>query len=412
MLDYEIELYNHQYEVLDKMHNGCILVGGVGSGKSRTSIAYYLLKEVGDVTKCKKIKMPTGLRYTLKDLDTDLYIITTARKRDTLDWEDELRPFGITYNDDSKVRVHVDSWNNVKKYVDVKNSFFIFDEQRVVGYGTWTKSFLKITKNNHWILLSATPGDTWSDYIPVFVANGFYKNKTDFISQHAVYSRFSRYPKIEKYIETQRLFRLRKEILVEMPFKRSTEQIHLTTFCDYDKEKYKVIFKNRWNPDDNVPIEDAGQMCLLLRKLVNLDDDRLRKLRVCLSEHNKVVLFYNFNAELEKIKELLDRESIPYSEWNGHKHEPILKCDQWVYLVQYNAGAEGWNCTDTDTIIFFSQNYSYKVMIQSAGRIDRMNTPYSRLYYYHFMSRSPIDRAIEYALKRKKNFNESKFVVW
>ena len=409
MLEYTVPLFEHQYNVLDKMHNGCILVGGVGSGKSRTSLAYYALKEIGN---CKKNDLQKTINYNLKDITSDLYIITTARKRDTLDWESECMPFGFTYNDDSNIHVHVDSWNNVHKYVDVKGAFFIFDEQRVVGYGTWTKSFLKISKNNRWILLSATPGDSWSDYIPVFVANGFYKNKTDFVNRHAVYSRFSRYPKIEKYIETNRLYRLRRELLVEMPFKRETEQIHLTKYCDYDTETYKTIFKDRWNPYDSCPIEDAGQCCLLLRKLVNLDKDRIRKVKVCLSEHEKVIIFYNFNAELDLLREMLDEEHIPYSEWNGHKHEPIIKGDRWVYLVQYNAGAEGWNCTDTDTIVFYSQNYSYKVMIQAAGRIDRMNTSFSRLYYYHFMSKSPIDRAIEYALRRKKNFNENKFVVW
>lgn len=389
------------------MHNGCILVGGVGSGKSRTALAFYIFKGLGLGT-----IVDGGISYDPKEVTTPkkLYVITTARKRDTHDWEAEAIPFYICK--DSNIDMAVDSWNNIKKYVNVKDAFFIFDEQRVVGYGTWTKSFLKVTKNNQWVLLSATPGDTWSDYIPVFVANGFYKNKTDFNMHHTVFSRFSKYPKIERYIEVSKLNRLRSQILVEMKCDKGTVQHHSDVKCYYDKETYKTIFKDRWNPFEDKPIIDAGECCLLLRKLVNSDPDRIRRLQVLLSDHMKTIIFYNFNIELEILREVCEKMEIPYSEWNGHKHEEVLQGDRWAYLCQYNAASEAWNCTTTDTIIFYSANYSYKIMTQASGRIDRMNTPFKDLYYYHLTSNAPIDRSIQYAIKRKKNFNESKFIVW
>ena len=375
-------LYEHQKEALEKMHNGCILCGGVGSGKSRTAIAYYMKT-------CEKKK---------------LYIVTTARKRDTYEWDLELTNFYI----DTK-NVVIDSWNNIKKYVDAKDSFFIFDEQRVVGYGVWTKSFLKITKSNQWILLSATPGDTWMDYIPVFIANGFYKNKSQFIQDHVVYSRFSKFPKVDRYINTGRLIRLRSRILVDMPFSRPTVSHHEDIPVDYDKIAYKALMKTRWNPWTEEPIVNASELCYALRKIVNSDDSRMVRVFEILEKHPRVIIFYNFDYELEILKDAEYGDGYKIAEWNGHKHQPIPEGDKWVYLVQYNAGAEGWNCVLTDTIIFYSQNYSYKVLVQSSGRIDRLNTPYLDLYYYHLKSKSGIDLAISRAIKEKRKFNERKF---
>ena len=307
----------------------------------------------------------------------------------------------------------VDSWNNIKKYAEVKDAFFIFDEQRVIGSGAWVKAFLKIAKSNDWILLSATPGDTWEDYIPVFVANGFYKNRTEFIREHVVYNRAAKYPKIDKYINTGKLIRFRNSILVNMDFRRQTVSHHEDVFVKYDISKYKDTGRTRWDPFKNEPIVNAAGLCYVWRKLVNMDESRQVALLQILEKHPKAIIFYNFDYELEILKEVCAENGYEVAEWNGHKHQPVPdNGKRWAYLVQYNAGAEGWNCIKTDTIIFFSQNYSYKIMQQSAGRIDRLNTPYKDLYYYHLKSRSGIDLAISRALKDKKDFNESRYVKW
>lgn len=407
-----VELYDYQLAAVEKMKNGCILCGGVGSGKSRTALAYYYLQNGGDV------ECLFGIEdyMTIDDPPKDLYIITTARKRDTMEWEGELSPFLLSTHEDVNLysnRVVVDSWNNIKKYADVKDAFFIFDEQRVIGSGTWVKAFLKIAKSNQWILLSATPGDTWQDYIPVFVANGFYKNRTEFIREHIVYSRFTKYPKIDRYINTGKLIRMRNSILVNMDFKRQTISHHEDVYVKYDISKYKDAGRTRWDPFKDEPIINAAGLCYVWRKLVNTDESRQVALLEILEKHPKAIIFYNFDYELEILKEVCINGRYEVAEWNGHKHQPVPDSgERWAYLVQYNAGAEGWNCIRTDTIIFFSQNYSYKIMQQSAGRIDRLNTPYKDLYYYHLKSRSGIDLAISRALKDKKDFNESKYVKW
>ena len=388
------------------MKNGCILCGGVGSGKSRTALAYYYEQQDGKVGSDDYIPMQNP---------KDLYIITTARKRDTCEWQGELAPFLLSTHPESnyyKNKVVVDSWNNIGKYKDVTNAFFIFDEQRVVGYGAWTKAFLKIAKANPWILLSATPGDTWQDYIPVFIANGFYRNKTDFIDQHVVYDWRAKYPKIDRYLNTGRLIRLRDRILVTMDFERQTVSHHEDVAVPYNISAYKALMRSRWNPWEERPIETAGELCYSLRKIVNSDESSRTALLELVEDHPKVIVFYNFDYELDILKSLHYGEGVEIAEWNGHKHQPIPDGDKWIYLVQYTAGCEGWNCITTDTIVFYSQNYSYKVMVQAAGRIDRLTTPYTDLHYYHLKSFSGIDLAISKALKEKKNFNEGRFVGW
>lgn len=403
-----MELRDYQLEAIGKMKNGCILNGGVGSGKSLTSLSYYYLQNGGS------LEFLSGKDYIpMPNPPKDLYIITTARKRDTFEWEGELSHFLLSTHEELNKydnKVIVDSWNNIQKYKDIEDAFFIFDEQRVVGSGAWVKAFLKIAKKNQWILLSATPGDTWSDYIPVFIANGFYKNKTEFMREHAVFSRFSKYPKIEKYIGTGRLIRQRREILVDMKFERETVQHHYDIYVTYDNKLYKDVMKRRWDIWNDEPITNAGGLCYALRKIVNSHESRSTKLLELFETHQKMIVFYNFDYELEILKSLYFGEGVIVAEWNGHKHEPTPTGNQWVYLVQYTAGAEGWNCITTDTIVFYSLNYSYKIMHQSAGRIDRLNTPYKDLHYYYLKSRSSIDLAIERALNDKRKFNESSFI--
>ena len=407
MSDKKPFLYDYQMDAVNNMKNGCILNGDVGSGKSRTGLFFYFKEQGGwiDENGYKPMQNPR-----------DLYIITTARKRDTLEWEGELVHF-LMYRDDEEHSLYhnkivIDSWNNIQKYANVYGAFFIFDEQRVVGSGAWVKAFLKIANKNKWILLSATPGDTWTDYIPVFLANGFYRNKTEFCREHIIYSRFSKYPKIDRYINTGRLIRLRNDILIDMDFQRKTVAHHEDVYVRYDTTKYKDAMKTRWDPYRNEPIQQASGLCYVLRRIVNESDYRQMALLEILEKTPRAIIFYNFDYELEMLLNLYLGEDVAVAQWNGHKHQPVPDTEKWIYLVQYTAGAEGWNCIKTDTIIFFSQNYSYKIMQQASGRINRLNTPYTDLYYYHLKSRSGIDLAISKALSQKKQFNETKWVKW
>lgn len=344
-----VQLYDYQLEAVQKMRLGCILCGGVGSGKSRTGLAFYYQMFDGKLNTEEYVPMVEP---------EDLYIITTARKRDTGEWDEELAPFFMSTDESLDLYNHkvvIDSWNNIGKYIGIKRAFFIFDEQRVVGNGSWVKDFLRITRENDWILLSATPGDCWTDYIPVFIANGFYRNRTQFNNEHVVYSRFSKYPKIDRYLNTGRLIRLRERILVDMDFERKTIPHHENIYVEFDQRKYKDICMSRWNPWEGRPIKTASEFCSSLRRVVNADESRQQEvLDICMT-HPRVIIFYNFDYELDILLHLPYGNGVEVAQWNGHKHQPIPDTDKWVYLVQYNAGAEGWNCIKTDTIIFIAR---------------------------------------------------------
>jgi len=382
-----VQLYPHQQEAVNKLRNGKVLWGGVGTGKSLTAVAYYMQREA----------------------PKNVYVITTAKKRDSLDWLGEFAKFGVGTAKDATVAglLTVDSWNNLGRYRDVTGGFFIFDEQRLVGNGEWTKNFLRITPNNRWILLSATPGDNWLDYIPLFIANGFYKNRTEFKRDHVVYSSFSRFPKVERYTGVGRLVRLRNQLLVEMPYLRKTVAHEETVSVEYDQETFNKVVKRKWHVHESRPLRNMGELFLVARRVVNSHSSRLSEVIRLLSVHPRLIVFYNFDFELEALRRL---ENVEVREYNGHKHQAIPRTDSWVYLVQYAAGAEGWNCTSTNAMVFYSLPYSYKYWHQARGRIDRINTPYLELFYYTLLSNSSMDLAISRALLHKKNFNESAFV--
>jgi len=387
-----IQLREYQLEAIERLRTGSILCGGTGSGKSLTSLYWYHKKH----------------------LDKKLVIITTAKKRDSGEWLGDIDKLGgINKND-----VIIDSWNNIAKYANIKNSCFIFDEQRLVGYGTWVKNFFKIAKHNVWILLTATPGDNWMDYVPVFVANGFYKNKTEFCTKHVIFNRYCKFPKVERFIYTEYLERYRKQILILMDYESKAEKVIDTIVVPYDEKMYSEVEKNRWNPykekifDRFPPIINAGEYCYILRKICNNNTNKNDKLLYIYKKCcKKIIVFYNFNYELELLEKMAVNNKIPYTQWNGHKHEDYMNTDNWLYFVQYTAGSEAWNCIETDTIVFYSLPYSYKQFKQSMGRIDRMNTPFKKLYYYIFKTDSDIDKSVENAIKTKKKFNEKAFAI-
>ena len=399
-------LYDYQLEAVKNMRNGCILNGGVGSGKSRTGLYYYFSEQGGSyIPEFIPAKNPR-----------DLYIITTAMKRDSKEWIGELANFSMSPNPECNYynnKIVIDSWNNIKKYADVVGAFFIFDEDRITGKGAWVKTFLDIARKNRWIVLSATPGDNWEQYIPIFVANGFYKNRSEFCREHIVYSRYcTKFPKIEKFIGTGTLIRHRNEILVDMDFNRPTEHHHIDVNCEYDIPKYKNLMKTRWDPYKDEPITQASSLCYALRRIVNEDESRQTALLDIVADNERTIVFYSYDYELDILRNLgymNDGDAVEVAEWNGHKHQPIPNKKKWVYLVQYTSGCEGWNCIATNTMVFYSQQYSYKVLNQACGRIDRLNTKYVDLYYYHLKSTAPIDLAISKAISEKKTFNENKY---
>lgn len=403
-----IELFPHQREAVDKLSNGKILWGGVGSGKSLTAVAYYMEKEK----------------------PRDVYVITTAKKRDSLDWEGEFLRFGVgrttdTTRPDCGV-LTVDSWNNIGKYREVEGAFFIFDEQRLVGSGEWSTVFTHIAKRNHWILLSATPGDVWMDYVPVFVANGFYKNRTQFKREHVVYNSYTKFPKIDRYVQVGKLVRARNAVLVEMPMVRSTVRHVHTVNVGHDEEALEWVTGKRWNVFEKRPLRDVAEMFSAARKVVNGSPERIGRIRELLNIHPRLIVFYNFDYELDLLRTLSDPANmgstksdglttgldhgLRIAEWNGHKHQEVPTTERWVYLVQYQAGAEGWNCVTTDATVFYSLPYSYKVWWQAHGRTDRLNTPFTDLHYYMLLSFSWIDQAILKSLNGKRSFNESAHV--
>lgn len=390
-----IELREHQKDALREMHNGCVLYGGTGSGKGYTALHYYIQNESP-----KK-----------------LVVITTARKRNDRDWEREAESLKIFTDERFSSKhgeIEVESWNNIGKYADLKDCFFIFDEQRAVGRGKWAKTFIKIAKKNNWVLLSATPGDTWMDYVPLFVANGMFKDRTDFQRKHVIFRPYLKYPVVDRYINETKLEMLRNYILVEMPYDRLTTRHQNWIEVGHNQEFMDLVWNNRWNPLEDEPIRDPAELFRTMRKVSNIHTSRSAEVLKALKKHNRLIVWYNFDYELELLRRLPASTTlgtlVPILEYNGHKKDPLPPEGPMIYLVQYVAGAEAWNCTTVNAMVFYSLTYSWRNFHQAQGRIDRMDNTYMDLYYYMLVSKTKIDSKIQEALERKEDFNEREFI--
>lgn len=384
-----VKLRKEQETALKNLSNGKVLYGGVGSGKSLTALAYYIQNEA----------------------PKSIYVITTAQKRNKLEWEGEAAHFGIGRLESvpGLGRINVDSWHSIQNYTEVEDAFFIFDEQKLIGSGAWVKAFYKIAAKNNWILLSATPGDNWLEYAPIFIANGLYKNLTEFKRNHVVYAPYKRYPIVVGYLGLDTLEKYRNMLLVELPYLK--DNVRHTEFIDvsYDKELMDLALRKRWHVYEDRPIVDVAELFRVMREINNTDPSRLETIKRILQYHPKLVVFYRNNFELEILRTLGENYTI--AEMNGHKKDPLPDTDSWVYLVQYTSGAEGWNCTQTNAMVFYSLIGSYRTFEQAQGRIDRMNSPVKDLYYYVLVADSKIDRSLRDHLERKELFNERIWAV-
>lgn len=379
MVSKKVELYAHQLDAVKRLHSGAVLAGKVGSGKTLAALQYY--KEVYSKT-------------------LELIVITTAKKRNDGDWVTEAGLLDLE-------EPTVDSWNNIDSYVN-RRGFFIFDEQHASGSGKWAKKFIKIAKANKWIMLSATPGDRWIDYIPVFIANGMVKDKTTFNNEYVVYNPNTPFPQILYYRNTFELEGMRKAILVVMPDKRDTQRHRKNVITEYDRFLYDEVQKTRFNPFIKKPIKNKSEYTQIMRKLVSTSPARIFEFGDLVTRFDRSIVFYNYDYELDIITRVLKEKGINIFTYNGKHHDPSPTDGTWCYVVQYSA-AEAWNNISTNRMIFYSPNYSYKVVEQCEGRIDRINTSFKNLYYYTLVSDAPIDKAVIKANKEKKVFNAA---IW
>ena len=401
-----------QENCLERLSTGKVLAADTGAGKSIMSLAWYLSKECAS----DEHSLKSGAKaWTLYHGSPDLYIITTPKKRDSEEWESDLSKFNLVKGRNSKemgeVNIFIDSWNNIKKYTEIKNSVFIFDEQRAVGSGTWAKSFVKIAKQNHWIMLSATPGDTWSDWCPLMIAKGYYPNRTAFFNKHAVYNPYVKYREIIRWDNTDELEYYRSKMLVTCRMEKKTTRHFEEVIADCsNKYEVKRAYKERTNPKTGEPFKSASELCAYTRNIINTDPTRSAVGLKIIQMYDRIIIFYTLTDELEGIKWACNKAGRKMYFYNGEIHDQVPTGNNWAYIVQYTAGSEAWNCTTCNAMLFWDLTYSYKQFKQATGRIDRLNTPYSDLYYYAIRSYMPLDLAIRRALREKKDFNSRGFL--
>lgn len=391
-------LYNFQRQLLNSIEENYIIAADTGTGKTMMAIHHYLKHNTGE----------------------PLLILAPPQKIKEGGWQRELDFVASHYN--IEIPYDIISYGVLsKRWKEYKDWFLVMDECHYVKNPTSQrgKAAINLTKQStNFLLLSATPSSNgWGDTIAYMIMFGYYKNKTQFLKEHAVYNRIdygngpvnvvSDYRDQEKLQKLYQSFsiKLAKEDCLDLP-PLVFEKVHFKP-----SKEYNIIKKDRVLGEelfDNISKLQHG-----LRFYAN-QADKLKYTEMLLegTEEN-VIIFYNYKQENEELKKIAKKLKKKVFEVSGSKTNLPDK-EKWtslknsVTIVQYQAGAAGIELQYANIVIFHTPTYSYQDYEQALGRAYR-NGQTKKVTVYQYITKNTIETSIYQALAAKKDFTEELF---
>lgn len=370
----------------------------------------------------------------LKELNANINLII-CQKSKLQDWCEHFKTYYPQYNTiiysksmesiptNSVIIINYDLVWRRPELLELKDFTLMLDESSCIKNekSNRTKFILKLKPSNV-ILLSGTPtGGKYEELYSQCKLLGWKINKKAFWDTYVVTRKMDingfSIPIVVGYKNVDRLkAKLREygavfmktEEVLDLP-----EQLDNVIKVESTKE-YKKFVKNRLIKIDGKELVGDTSLTKLLyqRQLASqYNSNKTTMLRDLLeSTNDRVIVFYNFNEELEKIEDMCIRMERPVSVVNGQRKD--LKCyekDQdSVTLIQYQAGAMGLNLQKANKIIYFSLPLSSELFEQSKKRIHRIGQKNSCFYYYLITERS-IEEKIYEVLGQRRDFTNKLF---
>ncbi|CUO59524.1 DEAD/DEAH box helicase [Clostridium paraputrificum] len=357
----------------------------------------------------------------LKELNANINLII-CQKSKLQDWCEHFKTYYPQYNTiiysksmesiqtNSVIIINYDLVWRRPELLELKDFTLMLDESSCIKNekSNRTKFILKLKPSNV-ILLSGTPtGGKYEELYSQCKLLGWKINKKAFWDTYIVTRKMDingfsipivvGYKNVDRFKAKLREYGavfMKTEEVLDLP-----EQLDNVIKVESTKE-YKKFVKNRLIEIDGKELVGDTSLTKLLyqRQLASqYNSNKTTMLRDLLeSTNDRVIIFYNFNEELEKIEDMCIRMERPVSVVNGQRKD--LKCyekDQdSVTLIQYQAGAMGLNLQKANKIIYFSLPLSSELFEQSKKRIHRIGQKNSCFYYYLITERSIEEKIYE-----------------
>lgn len=368
----------------------------------------------------------------LKALNANINLIICQKSKLT-DWYEHFKTYYPQYNtkiyknaNDLKADVLIINYDLVwrrSELLNLKDFTLMLDESSCIKNekSNRTKFILKMKPTNV-ILLSGTPtGGKYEELYSQCKLLGWKISKKAFWETYIETKKMDingfNVPIVIGYKNVDRLKdKLREHGAV---FKKTEEVLDLPEQIDNvvkveSTKEYKKFKKNRVIEIEGKELVGDTTLTKLLyqRQLASqYNSNKTTKLRDLLeSTNDRVIVFYNFKEELEKIEDMCIRMERPISVVNGQNKD--LKAyeneSNSITLIQYQAGAMGLNLQKSNKIIYFSLPLSSELFEQSKKRIHRIGQKKSCMYYY-LITENTIEEKIFEVLSMRKDFTNKLF---
>ena len=413
-----VVLYPHQKEGLRQVENLNHVAFYWDMGLGKTFVGAEKLIQLGskiNLVICQKSKIQDWIDHFI-DVCKIPYIYNLTNKQ-------ELNEFLSNYREYKIGIINYDLVFRRPELKQLKDFTLLLDESSLIQHETAKRSkfILKLSPKNV-ILLSGTPtGGKYENLWSQLHLLGWKISKDMFYNQYINYhwDDSNGFPLmvIDGYKNEERLKRkmrdhgcqfLKTEGVFDLP-----DQIHQTINVPVSKEYKKFHKDSIITINDQELVGDTTLTKMLYERQLcgQYCDDKLDAFADLINSTNdRLIVFYNFNEELHKLRKIAEEcgREIGFVNGSGRSMYAYEECTDGILFIQYQAGAMGLNLQKANKIIYFTPPLSSELFEQSKKRIHRIGQD-KTCFYYYLTCKGSIEEKIYKTLAMRRDYTEALF---